>query len=90
MDLSHSETWQAVIPRIITYAAMGTIGAWLMHLLQPALSASLSRKYEAYSWVKGERGLFQFFSVAYECIFYSGGLFKAAYEKVRNSTTLAS
>ncbi|ORY56569.1 cytochrome P450 [Pseudomassariella vexata] len=33
-------------------------------------------------WVKWQRGLLQFFLVAYECIFHAGGLFVAAYEKL--------
>ena len=84
MDLSHSETWQATITRIVAFAVMGTVMAWLLHLLQPAFSASFSPKYEGYPWVKGKRGFLQFFSVAHECVFHAGGLFVTAYEKVRS------
>ncbi|KAK9414898.1 putative Ent-kaurene oxidase [Seiridium unicorne] len=61
--------------------------AWILHLMAPALRASLSPSYERFTWVKGDRGLVQFFTVAYECVFHAGGLFVTAYEKVRNSAS---
>ncbi|KAI0129029.1 putative cytochrome P450 [Xylariales sp. AK1849] len=85
MDAGLSATWLEIIPRLVAYGTIGTVMAWILHLMEPALRASLSPKYEEYTWVKGKRGLFQFFSVAHECVFNAGGLFVTAYEKVRNS-----
>lgn len=84
--LSHPETWQTLVPRMVAYTLLGTFVAWSIHLLEPAWSAAVSSKYKGVTWVKGDRGLLQFFSIAYDCIFHSGGLFVAAYEKVSKSS----
>ncbi|POR39588.1 Ent-kaurene oxidase [Tolypocladium paradoxum] len=81
MGLLHLETWQTLMPCVVAYVAIATVVAWIAHLLEPAVSASLSPKYEPYRWVKGKRGLLQFFSVAYDCVFNAGGLFVIAYDK---------
>lgn len=88
--LSHPDTWQSLVPRMVAYTIIGTLVAWSIHLLEPAWSAAVSRKYNNVPWVKGDRGLLQFFSIAYECIFYSGGLFVGAYDKVRTHIRLSS
>ncbi|OJD19424.1 hypothetical protein AJ78_00598 [Emergomyces pasteurianus Ep9510] len=62
-----------------------TLAACLFHLLEPALLASFSPKYAGFTWARGKRGLVNFFSVAYDCVFNAGSLFKVAYEKVRNT-----
>lgn len=82
MEVEHFAGWKGAVIRIAAYSVVATFVAWLIHLLEPALSASFSRKYDGFRWVKGKRGLFQFFSVAYQCIFDAGGLFKIAYDKV--------
>lgn len=83
MDLSNPGGLLWLAPRVVAYAVVAVVVAWLGHLLEPALTASFSRKYDAYPWVKGERGLLQFFSTVHECVFHAGGLFKSLYERVR-------
>jgi len=85
MDFQYSQAWQVLIPKAVAYVTMGTLVAWFVYLIGPALRASVSSKYEGYEWVKGKRGLFQFFSVAYDVVFHAEGLFVTAYEKVSES-----
>ncbi|PNY27367.1 Ent-kaurene oxidase [Tolypocladium capitatum] len=83
MHVPHLETWQTLVPLAVAYVAVATVVAWIAHLVEPAVLASTSPKYESYRWVKGKRGLRQFFSVAYDCVFDSGSLFALAYDKIR-------
>ena len=82
MDFYTSLPWHTLVPKAVAYVTVGTLLAWFVYLIGPALRASQSSKYEGFEWVKGERGLSNFFSVAYEVIFKAEGLFKTAYEKV--------
>ncbi|KAM0815761.1 putative Ent-kaurene oxidase [Seiridium cardinale] len=87
MDSINTETWLPLISRAVVYTAMVTTMAWILHLMAPALRASVSPSYERFAWVQGDREQVQFFAVAYECVFHAGGLLVTAYEKVRNSAS---
>ena len=80
---SSSPAWQILIPKAVAYVTVGTLVAWFIYLIGPALRASVSSNYEGYEWVKGKRGLSNFFSVAYEVVFHAERLFVTAYENVR-------
>ncbi|KAK9778219.1 putative Ent-kaurene oxidase [Seiridium cardinale] len=66
MDPINTETWLPLISRAVAYTAMVTKLAWILHLMARAVRASLSPGYERLAWVKGDRGLVRFFTVAYE------------------------
>ncbi|KAK2731040.1 hypothetical protein FQN55_005166 [Onygenales sp. PD_40] len=81
------QPWHVVLLQTVGGTLLVTITAWLFHLMQPAMLASFSPKYEGFTWVRGKRGLSNFFSVAYDCVFNAGSLFKVAYEKVKNTNS---
>lgn len=83
MDFYSSLPWQTLIPKAFAYVTVGTLVAWFVYLIGPALRASHSSKYEGFEWVKGDRSLSNFFSVAYEVVFKAESLFITAYDKVR-------
>lgn len=86
MAYEYIQAWADPIGRVAAYTIFGTLVAWIIHLLEPAMIASFSHQYDQFAWVRGKRGLAQFFSIAYDCIFHAGGLFKTAYEKVSQLT----
>ncbi|KAM0547284.1 hypothetical protein ACHAPJ_010419 [Fusarium lateritium] len=72
----------AILPRIIAYTVIGTIAAWILHLMQPALQAALSRDYQKFSWAGGKRGVGTFLKATYEVAFKSTEYFKETHRKI--------
>jgi hypothetical protein len=73
---------QAFLPRIVVYTIIGTTAAWLLHLMQPALQAALSKDYQEFSWAGGKRGVGIFLKATYEVAFKSRDYFKNTHRKV--------
>ncbi|KAF5027510.1 hypothetical protein F66182_381 [Fusarium sp. NRRL 66182] len=67
-----AEVIQKVLSRTIVYAVIGTIAAWMLHLMQPALQAALSQDYQSFSWVGEKRGIGTFLKAAWDVAFSTG------------------
>ncbi|KAK2804810.1 hypothetical protein FQN51_001452 [Onygenales sp. PD_10] len=79
--LSVPETWQAAVPRLVAASVVSFLLAWLVHLVRPAFSSGVLPRYGGHSWPKGKRGLWQYYSLAYECVSRPDKVFKPAYAK---------
>lgn len=55
---------------------------WFIHLVIPGICASQSSDYASLPWLNGKRGFLQFFSISYNMVLNSKGLFRNGYEKV--------
>jgi hypothetical protein len=83
MEVGFTDGLRALLPRIILYTILGTLVAWLYHLMRPALEAALSRDYRNFSWVSGERGVGSFLKSTWDVAFRSKELFAEVHSKVR-------
>ncbi|KAH6954420.1 cytochrome P450 [Fusarium avenaceum] len=82
MALDLATGLQAFLPRIVVYTIVGTTAAWLLHLMQPALQAALSKDYQKFSWAGGKRGVGIFLKATYEVAFKSREYFKNTHRKI--------
>lgn len=82
MEAGFVDRVQALLPRIILYTSLGTLVAWLYHLMRPALEAALSRDYRNFSWVSGKRGVGSFLKSTWDVAFKSKELFAEIHRKV--------
>ncbi|KAH8817505.1 cytochrome P450 [Xylogone sp. PMI_703] len=73
---------QAILPRIILYTILGTLVAWLYHLMRPALEATLSHDYRNFSWVSGKRGVGPFLKSTWDVAFKSKEFFAEIHRKI--------
>jgi hypothetical protein len=73
---------QALLPRVVLYAILGTWIAWLYHLMHPAIEAALSPDYRSFSWVGGSRGVGSFLKSTWNVAFRSRELFAEVHRKV--------
>ena len=83
MEVGFADRVQALLPRIILYTILGTLVAWLYHLMRPALEAALSSDYRSFSWVSGKRGIGSFLKSTWDVAFKSKELFAEVHNKVR-------
>jgi hypothetical protein len=83
MEVGFADRVQALLPRIILYTILGTLVAWLYHLMRPALEAALSSDYRSFSWVSGKRGVGSFLKSTWDVAFKSKELFAEVHNKVR-------
>jgi hypothetical protein len=83
MEVGFADRVQALLPRIILYTILGTLVAWLYHLMRPALEAALSRDYCSFSWVSGKRGVGSFLKSTWDVAFKSKEMFAEVHNKVR-------
>ncbi|KAI9687450.1 MAG: hypothetical protein M1822_002059 [Bathelium mastoideum] len=82
MEVGLADGLQALLPRIILYTILGTLGGWLYHLMRPALEAALSRDYRNFSWVSGKRGVGSFLKSTWDVAFKSKKLFAEIHRKI--------
>lgn len=90
MALDLATGLQAFLPRIVVYTIVGTTAAWLLHLMQPALQAALSKDYKEFSWAGGKRGVGIFLKATYEVAFKSREYFKNTHRKVTSTELTVS
>ena len=83
MEVGLEDGVRALLPRIILYTILGTLVAWLYHLMRPALEAALSHDYRKYSWVSETRGIGPFLKSTWDVAFKSKELFADIHRKVR-------
>ena len=89
MEVGLADGVQAFLPRIILYTVLGTLVAWLHHLMRPALEAALSRDYRNFSWVSEKRGVGPFLKSTWDVAFKSRELFAEIHRKVRSPEEIA-
>lgn len=74
---------QTFLPRIVLYTIIGTTAAWLLHLMQPAFQAALSKDYQKFNWAGDKKGVGTFMKASYEVALKSREYFKETHRKVR-------
>jgi hypothetical protein len=82
MAVDLATTVQAFLPRIVVYTIIGTTAAWLLHLMQPAFQAALSKDYQKFNWAGDRKGVATFMKASYEVALKSREYFKETHRKV--------
>src|SRR6478735_6641884 len=82
MAVDLATTVQAFLPRVVVYTIIGTTAAWLLHLMQPAFQAALSKDYQKFNWAGDKKGVGTFMKASYEVALKSQEYFKETHRKV--------
>jgi hypothetical protein len=82
MTVDLATTIQAFLPRIVVYTIIGTTATWLLHLMQPAFQAALSKDYHKFNWAGDKKGVGIFMKASYEVALKSREYFKETHRKV--------
>ncbi|EWG53881.1 hypothetical protein FVEG_12216 [Fusarium verticillioides 7600] len=82
MAVDLATTVQAFLPRIVVYTIIGTTAAWLLHLMQPAFQAALSKDYQKFNWAGDKKGVATFMKASYEVALKSREYFKETHRKI--------
>ncbi|RKL16160.1 hypothetical protein BFJ68_g5411 [Fusarium oxysporum] len=82
MAVDLATTVHAFLPRVVVYTIIGTTAAWLLHLMQPAFQAALSKDYQMFNWAGDKKGVGTFMKASYEVALKSQEYFKETHRKV--------
>ncbi|EXM22770.1 Cytochrome P450, E-class, group IV [Fusarium oxysporum f. sp. vasinfectum] len=82
MAVDLATTVQAFLPRVVVYTIIGTTAAWLLHLMQPAFQAALSKDYQKFNWAGDKKGVGSFMKASYEVALKSQEYFKETHRKI--------
>ncbi|KAF5230691.1 hypothetical protein FOXYS1_15863, partial [Fusarium oxysporum] len=82
MAVDLATTVHAFLPRVVVYTIIGTTAAWLLHLMQPAFQAALSKDYQMFNWAGDKKGVGTFMKASYEVALKSQEYFKETHRKI--------